>query len=290
MSSQPLWPPCTATQPRQTDIDLLPKLGRTWPSLLKCQGNPQITLDDSKMIPAGRKWGVPPPRLSTVTRWQNHQRWKDWKSVGWMEIFKTQMSGTVSEVLVPCLPGLSFIWSLLTGWCICMHLWWQNLSLASVHLFREKRKKTTENHNISDIPQQILSLSRAPKKKPWNHWGKGAEMTPWEFLRLPTRRLPGSRASDGQRLHLPQSFQKNMKRPKKKRPDFWTVCDMYLTSRCWPSVVSQNARLDPPSTSDISESNQFSTCHCQGLHVCSPNQIRHSAWDNLSVYTSNLIS
>lgn len=83
----------TATQPRQTDIDLLPKLGRTWPSLLKCQGNPhsrwcqndptwdetpkRIVVHSKKSIQvvfnivltAGRKWGVPPPRLSTVARW-----------------------------------------------------------------------------------------------------------------------------------------------------------------------------------------------------------------------------
>lgn len=165
------------------------------------------------------------------------------------------MNGTVSEVLVP-LPSRPVFYLVTAHWL--MHLYAfggdQILALRVYIFFGEKTKKTTENRTISDIPQQILVTFRGSKKKPWNHWGKGASD--------PTFREVGS--VDDQRLHLELSEMsrslitfflldcKNMKRQKMKVLIFdrlrYVLNIQMLTFSCF---FPHGARLDLPSTSDM---------------------------------------
>ena len=195
---------------------------------------------------------------------------------------------------------------LLSGHCslidafVCI-LRWQNLSFASVYtsFLGKKRKK------LRKITPSLTYLSRfghlpGSKKKAVKSLRKKAQFFSRGFI-WPD--LPGSRVSwwskgctlSFQKCHVLSLPIPNWTRKTwsvKKRPDFWTLCDMYWTSRCWPSVVSfHTARgliFHQLLTWNIWKHPVL--CHCQGLHVCSPNQIRHSAWNNLYIRTSNLIT
>ena len=183
--------------------------------------------------------------------------------------------------------------------CICGD---QILALRVYIFFGKKRKNTTENHTISDIPQADFGHLPGLKKKPWNHLRKRRSFFPVDSSDETTSGKSGD--SDGPKV-APWAFRNvtfshdlfpNWTRKtwsQKKRPDFWTLCDMYLTSRCWPSVVSFKHGKRGLIFHQLLTWNIWKhpvLCHCQGLHVCSPNQIRHSAWNNLYIRTSNLIT